>query len=128
MSSARPSLGKLDAHLSFVPDDDEDEAVSPEPEPERSVADTKAEEKRITDIISEAMDLNMMDMEVKFAAYASNFAVVLETLTEIPSMGDSGGRRTRQSNRIQELEHASNEHTRIEVKTRCDEYDDIKRI
>ena len=64
MSSARPSLGKLDAHLSFVPDDDEDEVLSPEPEPERSVADTKAEEKRITDIISEAMDLNMMDMEV----------------------------------------------------------------
>ena len=71
MSSARPSLGKLDAHLSFVPDDDEDEVLSPEPEPERSVADTKAEEKRITDIISEAMDLNMMDMEVKFQQYES---------------------------------------------------------
>jgi hypothetical protein len=71
MSSARPSLGKLDAHLSFVPDDDEDEVVSPEPEPERSVADTKAEEKRITDIMSEAMDLNMMDMEVKFQQYES---------------------------------------------------------
>ena len=71
MSSARPSLGKLDAHLSFVPDDDEDEVLSPEPEPERSVADTKAEEKRITDIMSEAMDLNMTDMEVKFQQYES---------------------------------------------------------
>ena len=37
MSSARPSLGKLDAHLSFVPDDDEDEVVSPEPETEAAV-------------------------------------------------------------------------------------------
>ena len=83
MSSARPSLGKLDAHLSFVPDDDEDEVVSPEPEPERSVADTKAEEKRITDIISEAMDLNMMDMEVKFQQYESAGPLAEEYATDM---------------------------------------------